>query len=116
MAVRVSKVVTFMPASVAAVLERFDAEPGVQYAVNDPYAGGTHLNDLTIVSPVFVEGQLVAWVGNRAHHADVGGSLVLLDPRRIALDPDTGQDRFESIEVLTPEVCFPESSGWPARF
>jgi N-methylhydantoinase B len=62
-----------MPASVAAVLERFDAEPGVQYAVNDPYAGGTHLNDLTIVRPVFVGGSLVAWVGNRAHHADVGG-------------------------------------------
>ncbi len=62
-----------MPASVASVLERFDARPGVQYAVNDPYAGGTHLNDLTIVRPVFVEGELVAWVGNRAHHADVGG-------------------------------------------
>lgn len=62
-----------MPASVAAVLDRFDAEPGVQYAVNDPYAGGTHLNDLTIVSPVFVGSELVAWVGNRAHHADVGG-------------------------------------------
>ncbi len=62
-----------MPASVAAVLERFDAEPGVQYAVNDPYAGGTHLNDLTIVQPVFAGGSLVAWVGNRAHHADVGG-------------------------------------------
>lgn len=62
-----------MPASVAAVLERFGAEPGVHYAVNDPYAGGTHLNDLTIVRPVFVDGELMAWVGNRAHHADVGG-------------------------------------------
>jgi N-methylhydantoinase B len=62
-----------MPASVAAVLERHGAEPGVQYAVNDPYAGGTHLNDLTIVRPVFAGGELVAWVGNRAHHADVGG-------------------------------------------
>lgn len=62
-----------MPASVAAVIERFDPEPGVQYAVNDPYAGGTHLNDLTIVEPVFVMDRLVGWVGNRAHHADVGG-------------------------------------------
>ncbi len=62
-----------MPASVEAVLDRFDAEPGVQYAVNDPFAGGTHLNDLTLVRPVFVGGELVAWVGNRAHHADVGG-------------------------------------------
>ncbi len=51
-----------------------------------------------------------------AHHADVGGSLVLLDPQRIALDPDTGQDRFEAIETLTPEVCFPEASGWPGSY
>jgi N-methylhydantoinase B len=62
-----------MPASVAAVLERFEPEPGVQYAVNDPFAGGTHLNDLTLVRPVFVDGGHVGWVGNRAHHADVGG-------------------------------------------
>jgi N-methylhydantoinase B len=62
-----------MPASVRACLDRFEPIPGVQYAVNDPYEGGTHLNDLTIVAPVFVAGRHVAWVGNRAHHADVGG-------------------------------------------
>ncbi|MGA7272560.1 MAG: hydantoinase B/oxoprolinase family protein [Acidimicrobiia bacterium] len=62
-----------MPASVAAVLERFEPRPGTQYAVNDPFAGGTHLNDLTLVRPVFADGRHVAWVGNRAHHADVGG-------------------------------------------
>ncbi|MGH8927774.1 MAG: hydantoinase B/oxoprolinase family protein [Acidimicrobiia bacterium] len=62
-----------MPASVLAVVKRFDPEPGVQYAVNDPYAGGTHLNDLTLVRPVFVDGRLAGWVANRAHHADVGG-------------------------------------------
>lgn len=62
-----------MPASVTAILARLGAEPGLQYAVNDPFEGGTHLNDLTIVHPVFVAGVHVAWVGNRAHHADVGG-------------------------------------------
>lgn len=62
-----------MPASVAAVIDRFDPLPGAQYAVNDPYAGGTHLNDLTLVRPVFVGSRLVGWVANRAHHADVGG-------------------------------------------
>lgn len=64
-----------MPASVRAVIDVFGTapEPGVQYAVNDPFAGGTHLNDLTLVRPVHVGGELVAWVGNRAHHADVGG-------------------------------------------
>ncbi len=52
-----------------------------------------------------------------AHHADVGGSLVLLDPSRVGLDPKTGGDRFDAIEALTPEVCFPEGDqkdgGWP---
>ncbi len=62
-----------MPASVAAVLSRFGDRPGVQYAVNDPYEGGTHLNDLTLVRPVHVGSRHVGWVANRAHHADVGG-------------------------------------------
>jgi N-methylhydantoinase B len=64
-----------MPASVAAVLERFGSgvEPGVQYAVNDPYFGGTHLNDLTLVRGVFIGDRLIGWAANRAHHADVGG-------------------------------------------
>ncbi|MDJ0923305.1 MAG: hydantoinase B/oxoprolinase family protein [Acidimicrobiia bacterium] len=64
-----------MPASVAAVLGRFgdQMQPDTQYAVNDPYHGGTHLNDLTLVRPVHVDGTQVGWVANRAHHADVGG-------------------------------------------
>lgn len=62
-----------MPASVRACLDRFDPIPGVQYAVNDPFQGGTHLNDLTVLAPVFVHERHVAWVANRAHHADVGG-------------------------------------------
>jgi N-methylhydantoinase B len=64
-----------MPASVEAVIDRFGADPapGHQFAVNDPFAGGTHLNDLTLVRPVHVGTRLVGWVGNRAHHADVGG-------------------------------------------
>ncbi len=62
-----------MPESVKACLARFDPVPGAQYAVNDPFAGGTHLNDLTLVAPVFLGDTHVAWVANRAHHADVGG-------------------------------------------
>jgi len=48
-----------------------------------------------------------------AHHANVGGSLVIVDPDRYRLDAATCEDRFESVEVLTPEVCFPEGVGWP---
>jgi N-methylhydantoinase B len=62
-----------MPASVEACITGFDPRPGVQYAVNDPFHGGTHLNDLTLVAPVFSGSNLVGWVANRAHHADVGG-------------------------------------------
>ncbi|MEX0863634.1 MAG: hydantoinase B/oxoprolinase family protein [Acidimicrobiia bacterium] len=62
-----------MPESVRVCIEGFDPRPGDQYAVNDPYAGGTHLNDLTVVAPVFVDGMHMGWVANRAHHADVGG-------------------------------------------
>lgn len=51
-----------------------------------------------------------------AHHADVGGSLVLLDPRKIALDPGTGEDDLRAIERLTPEVCFAEADGWPKSY
>jgi N-methylhydantoinase B len=65
-----------MPASVRAVMEAFgdDIELDSQYAVNDPYHGGTHLNDLTLLRPVAKNGDLVGWVANRAHHADVGGT------------------------------------------
>ncbi len=65
-----------MPASVAAVIDTLGGSltPGEQAIVNDPFAGGTHLNDVTLVAPVHVEGRLVGWVANRAHHADLGGA------------------------------------------
>ncbi len=64
-----------MPASVAAAIEALGGElgPGDQVIVNDPFAGGTHLNDITLVAPCIVAGRLVGWAANRAHHADVGG-------------------------------------------
>jgi len=63
-----------MPASVAAVRERLgDLGPGDVAIVNDPFAGGTHLPDITLVTPVFHDGQLFGYAANRAHHADVGG-------------------------------------------
>lgn len=61
---------------VAAVLERFPVEeiaPGDTFLSNDPYSGGgSHLPDMVLVTPVFVEGRLTAWAANLAHHADFG--------------------------------------------
>ncbi len=65
-----------MPASVRAAIEAFPGNrlgPGDQVVLNDPFAGGTHLNDLTLVAPCFEADRLVGWAANRAHHADVGG-------------------------------------------
>jgi len=65
-----------MPAAVAAAIGAFgeEIEPGEQIVLNDPFAGGTHLNDITVVAPCHVDGEIVGWVANRAHHADVGGA------------------------------------------
>ena len=64
-----------MPFSVAAAIDAVDAfEPGDVVALNDPFHGGAHLPDLTLVTPLFDdEGALKAFAANRAHHADVGG-------------------------------------------
>lgn len=64
-----------MPMSVAAVLNDLRLERGDVALLNDPYRGGTHLPDITMVAPVFLPGRKLAafYVANRAHHADVGG-------------------------------------------
>ncbi|HEX2040491.1 MAG TPA: hydantoinase B/oxoprolinase family protein [Acidimicrobiales bacterium] len=65
-----------MPASVRAAIDAgLSLGPGDQVILNDPFAGGTHLNDVTLVAPCFLDGRLVGWAANRAHHADVGGMV-----------------------------------------
>jgi N-methylhydantoinase B len=66
-----------VPLCVAAVLEDLELEPGDAVLLNDPFRGGTHLPDMTLVSPVFLPGRKRAdfLVANRAHHADVGGAV-----------------------------------------
>jgi N-methylhydantoinase B len=63
-----------MPAAVASVLgERH--EPGDAWILNDPFRGGTHLPDITVISPVFAGGEPLGFAASRAHHADVGGRV-----------------------------------------
>jgi N-methylhydantoinase B len=61
-----------MPDAVAAVLGE-EQRPGLGWILNDPYRGGTHLPDITLISPVFADGELLGFAASRAHHADVGG-------------------------------------------
>ena len=64
-----------MDRSVEAVIARNpDMRPGDVFALNDPYGGGTHLPDITVVMPVHVKGDLRFYVAARGHHADVGGT------------------------------------------
>jgi N-methylhydantoinase B len=68
-----------MPAVVRSVLRLFPAnsmQPGDQYMMNTPYPEGPgHLNDLTLLAPVFLGSHLVAIVANQAHHIDIGGMV-----------------------------------------
>jgi N-methylhydantoinase B len=60
--------------AVRAVMDRVQLQGEEIAIVNDPWAGGTHLPDVTLVAPVDHEGERIAWLACRAHHADVGGS------------------------------------------
>lgn len=65
-----------MPLSVRAAIGAVDMRPGDIVVLNDPFQGGTHLPDITLVSPVFVQARdrkPTFYVANRAHHSDVGG-------------------------------------------
>ena len=63
-----------MPDAVAAVTG-LEQRPGEHWILNDPYRGGTHLPDITVITPVFEAGgeELIGFAASRAHHADVGG-------------------------------------------
>ena len=66
-----------MPSAVAAVLDQAH-EPGAAWILNDPYRGGTHLPDITVIAPLFwrasPDEELVGFAASRAHHADVGAA------------------------------------------
>ncbi|MGA2009080.1 MAG: hydantoinase B/oxoprolinase family protein [Solirubrobacteraceae bacterium] len=90
-----------MPAAVAAVLGEQHA-PQRSWVLNDPYRGGTHLPDITVITPVFAGGELIAFVANRAHHADVGGPT----PGSMPADSRTLADEGAVIE---PQVLDAEA-------
>jgi len=88
-----------MPETVKTVLSAFDLEPGDLVVLNDPFLGGTHLPDISMVSPVFEGGELVALLASRAHHSDVGG----LAAGSISLASDIFQEGLIIPPVLLKE-------------
>ncbi|MFW2374192.1 MAG: hydantoinase B/oxoprolinase family protein, partial [Gammaproteobacteria bacterium] len=54
------------------IVTGIDWQDGDMVMLNDPYLGGTHLPDVTVIAPVFIEGVLIGFLANRAHHADIG--------------------------------------------
>ena len=93
------------PLSVRAAIERIELGPGDVAAVNDPFAGGTHLPDLTLVQPVFVGRDKLpaAYAANRAHHADIGG----IAPGSMALANEIYQEGFRLPPVKLVEAGRP---------
>jgi N-methylhydantoinase B len=75
--------------------EGFEIEESSMIMVNNPYIAGTHLNDVTVIRPVYYSNNLVAYTANKAHHADVGGKV----PGSISVDAKT---LFEEGVVIDP--------------
>ena len=100
-----------MPSAVAAILEE-DHAPGDAWILNDPFRGGTHLPDITVISPVFLADEPIGFAASRAHHADVGarepGSMpadsrtledegVVIAPARLARGGELDRDVLDAI-------------------
>src|SRR2546426_1214346 len=115
-----------MPVAVEAALRDF---PGTlrerdQIILNDPYRGGTHLPDVTLIRPVFLRQAVIGFAVNRAHHADIGGKVVgsmpatamRLEDEGLILEPqkmmDRGRERRAVLERFRRERSDPlERSG-----
>ncbi|MFQ5921548.1 MAG: hydantoinase B/oxoprolinase family protein [Anaerolineales bacterium] len=108
-----------MPLSVQACMDELELEPGDVAILNDPFRGGTHLPDITLVSPIFLGGELFGFTANRAHHADVGGITpgsmpistdvyqegLLIPPSKLVVGGELNEELWARImaEVRTPD-------------
>jgi N-methylhydantoinase B/oxoprolinase/acetone carboxylase alpha subunit len=100
-----------MPLSVQAAIQSVDFEDGDTVILNDPYRGGTHLPDVTCISPVFSKNKNLFFIANRAHHSDIGGMTpgsmplateifqegLIIPPVKLIKKGDIDKDLFELI-------------------
>ncbi|MEA2138334.1 MAG: N-methylhydantoinase [Solirubrobacteraceae bacterium] len=102
-----------MPAAVAAVLGE-DYRDGRPWILNDPYRGGTPLPDITVVTPILLDGEPLGFAASRAHHADVGGRVpgsmpadsTTLDEEGVVIAPRPLDEA--AIEELVAQMRQPE--------
>jgi N-methylhydantoinase B len=102
-----------MPDAVAAVLGE-EQRDGEHWILNDPYRGGTHLPDITLISPVFDADELIGFAASRAHHADIGGPTpaglpldsTTLDEEGVVIPPTRADD--ETLAGLASRMRSPE--------
>ncbi len=88
-----------MPDAVAVIVDQEHTD-GDLWILNDPYRGGTHLPDVTLISPVFHGGELIGFAASRAHHADIGGPTpggmpalsVTLEEEGVVIPPTRADD------------------------
>ncbi len=111
-----------MPMAGEAVLQEFPGtlREGDQGILNDPYRGGTHLPDVTLVRPAFFRDRILGYTVNRAHHADIGGiapgsmpaDATRLEEEGIVLEPqkflDRGRERRSVLDRFRKETLNPE--------
>jgi N-methylhydantoinase B len=112
-----------MAFAMADVVSTIRWSAGDMVVLNDPYKGGTHLPDVTVIAPLFIEGKLVGYVANRAHHADIGsetpGSMplssslseegLIIEPSLIVKAGELDKRYFDSL--MQPMRNKQESSG-----
>ena len=89
------------------IVEAVEWQDGDMVILNDPYMGGTHLPDVTVIAPVFIEKKIIGFVANRAHHADIGaenpGSMPLsasLDDEGLVIEPQKLVEHFAINEAF----------------
>lgn len=113
-----------MGACVRAVMEQVgEFADGDVVVTNDPFGGGTHLPDVTVVTPVFVAGELAFSVASRAHHAEIGGRWpgsmppdstrldeegVLIRAMKVA---EAGEERFDRLADVLKAGAYPSRAG-----
>ncbi|GIX47024.1 MAG: N-methylhydantoinase B [Candidatus Tectimicrobiota bacterium] len=97
-----------MPMSVRYALEHVEMAPGDAVLINDPYGGGTHLPDITLVTPVFLDDprRPAFFTANRAHHADVGGMV----PGSMPLSTEVFQEgiRIPPVKIMVDGKVQPD--------